>query len=131
MRLARERATRAGFTLFEVLIAFAIVALTMVAVMALFAQATSQQVERLRELRLAEFARSVLEEYSETWPDMAQSGVAAGIWHWQVNEITETPNPPSSIDSELGYFRVTARVWKSDMPEMAYEVSTLMARRLP
>lgn len=124
------RSGRSGFTLIEVMIAFAIVALVLTTVAVTLSGAATQQTNRLRELWLSEFARSVLDEYAETGPGMPPSGQAKGGWYWEVGEKAASPNPPGPLDQDLGYVAVTARVWNVAAPDQVFEVSTLLARRL-
>lgn len=113
----------------EVLVAFVIATLMVVTVMTTFAWSIAKQTERLRDLWLTEFARSVLVEYSQAFPDMAKSGVDPGGWHWELSEGERSPNPPSPLDAEMLYLEVTARVWNDARPKQVKEVSGLQARR--
>jgi prepilin-type N-terminal cleavage/methylation domain-containing protein len=123
------RNPRSGFTLLEALIALALVALVAGIALQHNGWAGSQQKDRLERLYMLEFARSVLEEYKATYPQMLPEGQVPGSWHWQVTEtLTPTIDPPL-----LGivYVDLKATVWLAETPSRQAVLTTRIARRIP
>lgn len=126
-----ERGSRHGFALLEALISVALVALTMGAVMVTLAQSSTNQRVQLDRLLLSEFAHSKLEEWvveGQAATDI--EGTAAGGWNWRIKEVVVAPNPPSTIDANLGYSEITVQVWTDLQPDQVVDLRTLVARRL-
>lgn len=130
-RDANHREMRSGFALMEALISIVLVAMAMGAVMLTLSQAARSQRERLDRLLLTEFAYSKLEEWAAAGSSATEAiGNTESGWSWKISEERVRPNPPSPLDTSLGYQRVSIRVWKAETPEQGVDMSTVVARRL-
>jgi type II secretory pathway pseudopilin PulG len=129
--MTRRRSASRGFTLIEVMVAFALTAFVMSVVLVILPSSSVAQADRLRRLHAQEFAFSVLEEYRATYPVMAAKGEDPTGWSWSVSERDVKPNPPGSLDGVISYVEATATVWHRDTPEVRVASTGLIARPLP
>jgi hypothetical protein len=113
----------------EALIAFALAAAAAGLTASLFAWGASAQRLRADRLALAEFARSVLEEYAATYPDMPARGTAPGGWEWHVTTAPITPDPVQLLRDDIVYLHLRADVWRADAPKLQGAGETLLALR--
>lgn len=114
----------------EAMVAFAIMAIIIGATMITLGNATRLQAERLQSLELAEVSRSILEEYTVSYPNLPRSGEANGTWSWRISERAIVPDPPGVLAAVMEYVEIGLQVWRTDRPERILETSTLMARRV-
>lgn len=125
------RATRegkAGFTLLETLIAFAIGTLVVSTGFVVVGQALIRQAQLEARLELSQFARATLTEYIVTHPLMAKSGTYGEVWSWKIKE-QPLPSPPlDEIGLPIRYVDVTITVRRIGEP-LEFSLSSAVARK--
>ena len=125
-----KRHPRSGFTLIEVLIAFAISAMVLGTVMVTLSRTTQQQAKRLHQLWLTELAYSVLQLHTVTGvPGGKAEGKASSAWNWRATETTANPNPVGVLDASMAYAVIKVTVWNELRPEDTLVTDTIVARR--
>jgi type II secretory pathway pseudopilin PulG len=120
------RARNSGFVLWDVLIAFAIVALALATIMVSLPQTSVRQTERVQRHEAAEFAYSKLEEYRVTYPLVQTSGDDLSGWSWA---IVERPVDPTSTDGLILLIEAEVTAWPTDRPDLRATLKSTVARR--
>ncbi|MBB3711998.1 general secretion pathway protein I [Limimaricola variabilis] len=126
----RRRAT-SGFTMLEVLLAFAMLTIVTGAVLGVTSSALQGSARRVERAWLVELARSVTEEH------LATRGFVATVeslgqyeeWHWRIEERPAEPivaMPGVALD---GYVTVAVSVWNDAAPERVVTLESLVAER--
>lgn len=123
------RNLRSGFTLLEVLLAFAILNFSLVTLFTIATRTTSAAAQARAELENAQFARSVLEEYVTTYPLLTTEGEYAGRWSWEISETQQPPIEENAQNEVFRLIRVTVMVRPPNSSGPDYELSTVVARR--
>lgn len=116
-----------GFTLIEVLVAFAILAVAFAIVMPLFSDNASSTQKAFNEKEAVLIAESMLAEVGTTQPLAAaeRSGVLAGGFSWTV-KVSPAPDLHDRSPRNLGVYDVMVQVsWESGGPTRAVNLHTL------
>lgn len=120
---------RRGAILIEALISFAMIAIFAALVLNTLSSDLSSRASREDEYWLAEFARSKAEEFAAR-PYLPAGGTTEdGIWAWSSTQERVWPDGKSTFDNDIALFEVALKVWRSDLPEQTYAVTTIVARR--
>ncbi len=119
---------KAGFTLLETLIAFAIGTLVVSTGFVVVGQALIRHAQLEARLELSQFARATLTEYIVTHPVMANSGTYGEVWSWEIKE-QPLPSPPlDDIGLPIRYVDVIVTVQRIGEP-LEFTLSSAVARR--
>ena len=122
------RATTAGFSLIETLIAFALVVTIVSAGYAVIGQAMGRQQRLVDDLELSKFGRSILTEYVVTFPSVPKTGNYQGIWEWEIRERRIECPDTAAIGVPVDHWQIEARVWLTNHPKNVLEVQTAVVR---
>ena len=118
-----------GFSLFETLVAFAILAMVLTVSLSVFANSASRQSGRLHALHAAEFALSVSEEYRLTAPAMAEQGQAANGWAWRMAQTPVAPDGRTELTPLMDLIELEITVFHVNRSADVHRFTTIVARR--
>ena len=126
-RFARSRVS--GFTLFEAMVALAVLGLVMTASLKATAYMAARQAEAFQDHAMVSFARAILDEYIVTGELMKRSGTYKDTWQWQITETGFQPTVSTDYDQNFSFIEITVLVSKLDQPTRPAKLSTIVARR--
>ena len=126
---AKVRCRKLGFTLFEVLLALAAIALVLSAGYQIASWSLTAKVAAERRYEMTAMGRAILDEYVVTYPAMEPSGLYADTWQWGVTEQLVEPLVPTEMDRHFKFREVTVTVsdLRTDLPPVI--LTTVVARR--
>lgn len=126
--MPRQRASEAGITLLEAVVAFALLTVVMVMAFPVLTRGSIGSTLRLDRLYASEFALSLIEEYRVRGDALPSSGTDNSGWSWRISEAIVRPDGPTSLDGLMVLVEVEMSVWHPDRPEGAQSFHTLVAR---
>ncbi len=126
-----SRSRTGGFTLLEVMLAFAMLGMVLAATYSLSVRSMRQQIEARQDYELTAMARALLDEYVLTYPAMPTSGTYKDTWDWRITEAPQDVLEPTDYDYYFEFVRITALVKKKMSDSAPIELSTAVARRAP
>lgn len=132
-RVTRRRAA-SGFTLLEVLLAFAMLTTVTGATLQVTSATLRDNAIRLERAWLAELARSVAEEHLVTRPAAGLQGSLLGSvsdWHWRIEERPARAEPGLPPEALGRIVEVTVSAWKASAPERMVTLESLVADGAP
>lgn len=118
-----------GSALLEVMIALAIIAMVAMVAATVLGRGLVSYHDRMHKYWLTEFARSVLTEYTSTYPNMPASGERSGGWNWSVEEHIVENTVFQSPEIPIYYVKLLVNTWNSHDPDIVVSVTAWMARR--
>lgn len=124
-----KRSHRAGFTILEAMLAFAVLGIVLASVYTISIRSFRHQTDALSDYELSAMARAVLDEYVVTYPAMESSGTYEDRWSWIISEEPQPPLKPTSLDQHFSFVKITASVWVVETDNRPHELSTVVARR--
>ena len=104
----------AGFSILEAMIAAAILSAIAIVVLPSFSATAARQAQAIERYHAMEAARSLLEEYIATFPNVPETGTYAERWEWQIVDEPEAPKIPTTLTKKYDLRRVTISVAVND-----------------
>lgn len=126
---AVHRRATTGFTLLEVLLAFAMLTIVTGTTVGVASTALRGSAERAERAWLVELARSAMEEHLATRRHVSAAERLGQIaqWHWRIDERPAEPDPAFPALSRDGYVRVEVTVWNGAAPDRVVTLEGLVA----
>ena len=118
-----------GFTLFETLVSFAILSVSIITFYQVGISATNTYATRKHTYNLTEFSRSQLEELVATKTYSDQSGDYQKMWHWSATVRPEENTPPSYLTKTHELIRITIKSWTLDRPDQIVSLYAIQFRK--
>ncbi len=121
----------AGFTLFETLVAFAVLALSITVIYQVGITTLGNSARQHQRYEMTEFARSQLDEIVELGSDRAQDGIYRDTWDWVTKVEPVGGLQPSYLDKSHYIARITITVTPHGRSKPIVSLFTEDFRRLP
>ena len=118
-----------GFTLLEALLAMSLVTLVGVSFLSGFSRTLSRENELLSQYHRTEWARSLLEEYLATYPNMPENGTISDYLRWEISEVAVPPLAETRYDTVVSLGQVTVTVYPIGNPKKASRLSQVILRK--
>jgi len=118
----------AGFSLLEAMISFAVAAMILTLVISGLVRTAGLPVRVTSKYFQSEMARSLLEEFAVTFPEIKQAGTYREQWEWRTSVRKISPLEPTKFDTLIEFFELSVEIRDIGQSENKKEYSMVIAR---